>query len=374
METGEGWRALVARWWPVAPGALVGGYLTYQLGYASSQGGLGAALGAAVLLPVIGGLVVVGFIAGAALQSSRRGRAAGRALIVATVALGATVIAATIAVPTLGLGHRDPVTLQARGSAALSLSEPIGFEPAPGNPARCSSLPGQRVVGAVFAEGLGELEGASLRGTISPPSSGQEGMLELFVDGADVPGGSAQPFWHGRASFTGAADGTSGTATFDRLALQVDSDLPGAGIAWPAVLAGEITWACDPWRDPNALLPEPTTGTVTLELPGEDLAMSGAPAVTCEFEEDASVAVVVTSGGLRPSCATRSGPSSASSRTPISGSRPSARPRPRPRSRTRTGPPRSCGRSSSVRSSAGWASTSSSATPMATIPCASAAP
>ena len=160
-----------------------------------------------------------------------------------------------------------PVVLLASGSAGLDLDGLPAFA-ATHSTATCQSGPDVLTADIVTATELGELSGATVRGTVHPPASAADpGSIEIFIDAGDLADGSFQPFWTGPATFFMDADGVSGAAAFANLKLETDPMLPSPDPKWPASMAGRLKWRCDPWNAPNAT--PPTNGDVTPPPPSQ---------------------------------------------------------------------------------------------------------
>jgi len=176
-----------------------------------------------------------------------RRRVAAIASASAVVLLAATFVAAQAANP-LGLGYRAPVVATSDGVATLALDGVTGFVAKEASVVRCASAPDSTATSSVEGLDLGELNAGTLRGTLSLDAT-TTGHLELFVDGADLSEGAAQPVWTGVAQLEDlAGDATAGTAAFTKLAYS-DPDVAKGGPAptdgkWPAALSGTLRWDC----------------------------------------------------------------------------------------------------------------------------------
>jgi hypothetical protein len=218
-------------------------------------------LDAAILTVLVGtavvGLASIGLIA----RKIRHGHvnlAIGTILASAgLLALGALGGDATAAA-TGGLGPPEPVVLESAGEASLAM--PAGAVPFVAHDrgrATCSSVPDGRNVETVTALELGKLGPGTLRATLTLPAGASDAAkAEFWIDGADIPDGSTQPFWTGSVVVTGmGTDQASGRLTLDGLAREIDPNVlkggaPAAtsdGSNWPATIAGVMSWTCQPW-------------------------------------------------------------------------------------------------------------------------------
>lgn len=233
----------------------IGAGLGYGIGYLASLGGLGA-IGAVFPAMGLGVLVLLAAITGAigALSGGRRRGLAAPAFATAGLLVLGAVLGAT-SVPVLGLGYQPPVTLESHGSITLTLANAAGFEPRGDSPARCGSAEGSEAVAGASGLELGELPNGTVRGGFSRDTgsdlvAGVEVLVELFVDGADLPEGARQPFWHGPAAMSELdADHRGGSITFTEIGLQGDAmgnPIPSDG--WPESLSGELRWHCGDWE------------------------------------------------------------------------------------------------------------------------------
>jgi hypothetical protein len=273
--------------------ATVGAFLGYEVAYQASVGGLGGALGAAFIAYAIGGLVLIAVLVGVAnsLRREGRGRVASRYSFATAGLLLAGAGSGFVAVPVLDIGYHEPVTLEARGEATVTLADVPEFVPRPAGRADCHSVPDGTDVAEVVALSLGELNGNVLRADI------YGGTISLFVDAAHLPEGSVPPMWTTAAEATTSSGATTGTVRFDDAPLRVDPELGRPVGTWPETLSGEVEWSCGPWFDPDASAPSPSEGHVSLNLSGvEWQAAPDAPAA-CEFEADGSVGNVTSDAG-----------------------------------------------------------------------------
>jgi hypothetical protein len=126
--------------------------------------------------------------------------------------------------------------------------------------AECRSVPDSSSAAEITALDLGELGSGTLRamlGLSAGPSATV--AVEFFIDGADLPEGSAQLSWTGSAQASSmSAGGTSGKLTFSNLALSDPAAKPdpaasaasAVATGWPASISGSLTWSCQPWATP----------------------------------------------------------------------------------------------------------------------------
>lgn len=284
-----------SRWpWLLAMVPLgVGAFLGYQAAYQSSLGGLGG-IGAAFIAMGIGALVVVAGLVGIAnaLRPAGRGRVASRYAFAAAGLIAVGGVGGAAAVPLLDLGYHAPVVLSARGEASVTLDGIDTFERRASGRADCQSVEDGTDVQGVTALSLGLLNGGLLRAGISLPAPGTTtaGSISLWIDGASLPEGSAQPFWDNLNPVIDSSPGSAtGRARFEGAAIHEDELMGSSAGSWPATLSGEITWACGPWLDADATPPPNVAAKITLDLSGVDWTVATGADATCEFEADGSV-------------------------------------------------------------------------------------
>ncbi len=242
----------------VASGALVVGIVVgREIAHAQSVGGFGGIIGAAILTASVIGAVIALVMVGLVATKFRHGHvssaiasilAAATLLIVGTIGGGAAASA-------FGGLYHEPVILEARGTTTVAMRSGGPFVARDGGLAACHSTPDGRAVGRLTALDLGELGSGTLRADLDlwGPRPDQAGG-SFFIDGADITAGASQPTWTATAVImTMAVDGASGTLTFEGRADAVDLKDPGGpvgvppGSAWPATIAGTISWACGSW-------------------------------------------------------------------------------------------------------------------------------
>jgi hypothetical protein len=228
--------------WPLPVGLATGGWAGYQAFVTASRGGL-EGIGAAFILLGLGLAVILLVIIGAVLIATRAARRVGRwSLLLAAGMVGGGVIGSW-SVSAFDRGYEAPIVQTVSGAVRLRLDAAPSFGPNDDGPATCRSAPDGRAVEQVTALDLGELENGTLRAFIWPPPGQADGIgrVELFPDGADVPAGAVLPAWSGPGTFEVDATGQRGSSTF--VATLGGPPAP----AWPATLAGTVTWACDDW-------------------------------------------------------------------------------------------------------------------------------
>jgi hypothetical protein len=225
-------------------GFLIGRSIAYQV----SRGGLEAAIGGG--LWVYGTLfVLVILFAFVGIRARIRRRPVGATLrplaLSSLIFVGAAIVGNVTAAFTGGL-HREAQVLEASGTITLRLDGVTGFVAAEGSPARCASLPDGMDVAGVTGLELGLLGTRHLRGSVSLPFGNEaDAHVELWIDGADLPEGAAQPVWTGPVMVSvRPGEDRPGQATFDSLPLVHNPDLPPYGEPFPETLAGSLVWNC----------------------------------------------------------------------------------------------------------------------------------
>jgi len=238
---------------------LVGAVVGYQIAYQRSVGGLGGALGAGILIGLLGltvaALVAVGVIA----LLFRRGDVSPTIamILVAAPLLAVGGFAGSALAAPLGGTYRLPVVLQATGHTRFELQPgSMPFAARFDGAADCRSAADAPTVAEVDAMELGKLGPGTLRGMLS--LSGPDSAIataQFWIDGGDLPEGSDQPFWEGSVHVDEAsADAGDGRMTFRGLALAVSAGKPSGESAsptssadWPATISGTMSWTCLPW-------------------------------------------------------------------------------------------------------------------------------
>ena len=271
----------------------VGAFMGFQAAYQASLGGLGGALGAAFLAMVIGALVVLAGVVGIANTFRRegRGRVAARYSFAAAGLLLASAAVGYGSVPVLDLGYHEPVILQARGEASLTLEGVPAFEPRDAGRADCQSVADGTDVERVVALSLGELNANVLRADITLPVAGTSGgAISLFVDAAHLPEGSVPPMWTAiEPEVDASSDGASGTVRFDMALIQEDPKLGLPQGSWPEMLVGGIHWRCGRWFAPDASSLPTLEARVNFDLTAHQWVADPDAVGGCEFEPDGSV-------------------------------------------------------------------------------------
>lgn len=172
-----------------------------------------------------------------------------------------TVLTSLVAVAALGGCWSDAgppdLSLKSRGTATASLDGVADFQPLSNGSITCQSDQGRKRAEQITAPELGELRSGTLRAFVNPfagESAETNVRIEMFIDGSDLPSGSAQPSWTAIATVISmAADGTKGRVSFAADAQPQSADGSGGIPAgWPARLEGEFSWACNAWHDPDA--------------------------------------------------------------------------------------------------------------------------
>ena len=254
MNTGAPDRTLVrtfVRWLPAAIGLIAGVAAGYVIGYNLSVGGCCASFTAAFVGFGVAGVVAILVIIAVLAALTKRSRLSREALRVAAALAGGAIVL-SFAIPGLGLGYKAPVTLEASGSGSITLIDVDGFQPTGDGSVTCQSVQDSTEVSAVVFLALGELNGGTLRSWMFLPRGDEsDGKLELIIDGADLPEGSAQPIWTGTATFETTDGGLSGTSTFAGLLLRFSPPDAAPTTGWPTTLTGTMTWQCLPWPEPG---------------------------------------------------------------------------------------------------------------------------
>ena len=214
----------------------------------SFLGGIFIELFLAVGIVVLAATAVVGVV-----RHGGRVSAATKSLAAAVALLVVGTVAGHLTAGLTGAIDRAPVVLEAPGQAAIDLvSAATPFAPRQNSSGTCRSVPGQRVVGDVYAPDLGKLGTGMLRATVSRSlEASGEGSAELWI--ADIADGADQPFWAGPVTIQADADGFTGVATLKGLARESGAT-KGAATApttptdgWPAALSGQLSWTCAAW-------------------------------------------------------------------------------------------------------------------------------
>lgn len=226
-------------------GVFVGRSIAYQV----SRGGFDAGIGAGLWL--YGTIFLILLALGATAIAARIGRkpvgAALRPVLIGAGVLLVGGIAGNLTAAFTGGTYRSPVETGAPGTMTLRLDgQGSAFVPVASSVATCRSLPDSAAVGEITGLALGTLGGRQLRGTVSLPfANAVSARVDLWIDGADLPDGAAQPFWSGPISVSLPSDeSTSGVATFDALVLGHDPKLPAYTEAFPETLVGRLEWSC----------------------------------------------------------------------------------------------------------------------------------
>jgi hypothetical protein len=253
----------------------------------------GAILAMASVVVAAGVLAIAGVLALVERPRAAKGLA-GFVLSVAAAAVPGTAIAGP-----LGLTYRAPVYLQAEGTATADLVAGPDFTPNRDGRATCGSPADSDAVGTVTGFDLGDLSGGRLRAMVSIDPATLDAGRELFIDGGTLPQGVAQPRWAPDAPISVLGDPASGSVSFSAR-LQPEPAPGGSprGTAWPVTLAGTITWACNPWQDPDAPPPPDAAATVDLALAGVDWVPAAGATATCSgLGASGPAAVVVSEAG-----------------------------------------------------------------------------
>ena len=210
-----------------------------------SAGGLGGAIGAAfAVLALIAELVLlvgVGLVA----TAIRRGHLTGaiRTLLFAGALVGVGAAGGAAYATAFGEGsHVAGIASETPGTTTAELNpSSISFVARKGGEASCTSDADAGHVWRVTALDLGQLGTGTLRATLNLPAAASGLSAEFWVDGGDLPDGSAQPFWTANARIVELAS--------DDLSGRVDVTLAAefaASADWPSSLSGSMSWICSP--------------------------------------------------------------------------------------------------------------------------------
>jgi len=232
-----------------AIGVLVGRSIAYQ----QSAGGLGGIIGAGLWLygTIAGFLVVVVLVVIAARIGCRPVRAALAPVVLGGLLVVAGGIVGHVTAAFTGGLQRNAEVLTSAGTITLRLDDlESAYQAAEASSADCRSLPDGMDVAEVTGLALGTLDGRHLRGTVFLPFGNEaSARAEIWIDGADLPEGAAQPFWTGPITASNpAGEDRPGQATFDALELTHDPKLPPYSEPFPERLAGSLDWRCELFR------------------------------------------------------------------------------------------------------------------------------
>jgi hypothetical protein len=242
------WLVLVAA---LAIGILAGREIAAERSR-SFLGGIFVVLLLAVGIVALGAAAVVGvFLHGGRLGIVTKSLVAAAGLLVVGTVGGHLTAGLTGAI------DRAPVVLESVGTSTIDLTGAVeSFAPRDNSAAVCRSVPDEQAVGDVYESDLGELSGATLRGTLTASSTSSDvGSLELWIDGGDLSDGADQPFWGGPVTIQAGRDGFAGVATFSRLGREsgpAKGDVTGTPTptptdGWPATMSGQLSWTCAAW-------------------------------------------------------------------------------------------------------------------------------
>jgi hypothetical protein len=239
----------------VAVGALVIGILGgAAIAFQAGQGGLGGALGGAViLLGLVVGTVAVAlsWLLVTALSRADMGRAAISVLLasgcVAAGAYGGYAISAGPA----GI-QPTPVVLEATGRMTGTVTgDNLRLVARAEATARCFSVADGRDLAYATTDDIGEFGPLTLRAWVHATVGGADPVtVDLVVDSADLAEGADPLGWTGPARMVEADEGRMrGEVAFENLPREVvkQPSATSAGADWPATLSGTISWACAPW-------------------------------------------------------------------------------------------------------------------------------
>ena len=230
----------------IAIGFVAGVLAGRSAAYYQSMGGMSGAFAPVSLVFVAFGLGLVALVAllvarlRGTLPTARRAVVAGALAYVLGASAGMATAAATGGTYTL------PVIETLGGTAQATLERaPTSFQPRSDGGALCQTGPDTDELESITAEDLGELGPGTLRGTLWFDLDGGP-RLNLAIDDVDL----AEPgtaLWLGPVALSNVAgDRSTGLATFDELALNVDSKMPPAPEIYAGPLSGTFTWTCEP--------------------------------------------------------------------------------------------------------------------------------
>jgi hypothetical protein len=231
-------------------GILGGAAIAFQVG----QGGLGGALGGAmILLGLVGGSVVAGVLW--LVVTVRRRASVERALVSLTLAAGLVAAGAyggyAISAGPAGIPP-TPVVLEAAGRMTGTVTgDGLQLVARAEATARCFSVDDDRDLAYLTTDDLGEFGPFTLRAWVHTTVGGADPVrVDLVVDTADLAEGADPLGWTGPARLVESDEGrTRGEVAFENLPREVVKQPSATSSAadWPATLSGTISWACAPW-------------------------------------------------------------------------------------------------------------------------------
>lgn len=234
--------------------AVIGIVAGRGMAYFSSVGGFASITAAFFGLAL--GVAVVVLVIVAAIARARR-KAMSPAIVSLLLAAGVLPVGALVGAGTAAMSggtYRDPVYLEAAGTASIELTTPdLEFTPTPQGSATCGSVADGTDVAGVVALDLGELKvggvSGTLRGEVGVATGDADATrLSLWIDGGDLVEESFQPFWDGSGALGQVSqDGKTGTVPFSELRIMEKPDPSMPSLDWPATLSGSIEWSCGDW-------------------------------------------------------------------------------------------------------------------------------
>jgi len=236
--------------------ALAGGaYLGYVIAYSANLPGLGsisALIAGLLAVAILTALVVIAVVA--ALLPGKRGRPAARAAISVGVMLALGVGAGWAITSALGLGYHEPVLLESRGTANLSLDGIEGYVGRGDALAFCRSETDAENVAHLETNLVGNVGTGMVAATLSLQPDSSDGRPEVQI--AILPANKTQSsaaYWQGPADVVERLDGDrGGRIRFEGVPLLPTEEGGGWPEVWPTELSGTLTWSCGDWSRPNA--------------------------------------------------------------------------------------------------------------------------
>ena len=229
----------------------VGVALGYFFAIARTQGGLGGGLGTVFAVVWVAAIASLLAVVGGLALSRRRTRAAGRISLMASAAVVAGAISASLVAPALGLRYEPPVVASnppplsttTNGTVRLALASEPEFVAGSERGACTWSIDGGALSGIVALE-PGTLRGRRLGVSVSPEVGLEAGTIVFSIeyDGLDDLG---LPTWTGTVPMTSTDEGHAGAVDFTDLPIAAQKPEYPPDAAWPRTLTGTLSWTCD---------------------------------------------------------------------------------------------------------------------------------
>ncbi len=231
----------------LAIGAFLGWWIAYVLSAPDyGFGRLSAYFIAALAGVILATLAVIAVVA--ALWPGQRGRPAARVAIVIGLLFAAGVGLGWAITPVVGLGYREPVYLEARGTMNLSLEGLAGYVSQGDQLALCSRVDHTQVVGHVEAI-VGSVPSGRVAASVSIVPAAPDGWpsVAIAIQPTVEPKGSGTA-WYGPAEVVERRDGNrTGRVTFSSAVLIADEHDGRLPEGRPAELSGTLSWSCGDW-------------------------------------------------------------------------------------------------------------------------------